>query len=84
MQFKSWTIALVLFSATSLLAQTPQEEQYRGVLETLYSSMEGDSWNRSDGWMSSAPVSEWYGITVRDGRLVAIALPNNGLGGSGT
>ena len=54
----------------------------RETLEVLYKAMAGASWFRSDNWLTNAPLSEWFGVTV-DGqeRVVELHLEENGLKG---
>ena len=55
----------------------------REVLEIMYGSTNGGSWNESDGWLTEAPLEEWHGVdTDRTGRVVAVRLANNGLSGT--
>eukprot|EP00965_Chrysotila_dentata_P201840 6180777-Pleurochrysis_carterae.AAC.1 len=54
----------------------------RKALELLFAATGGERcWQRRHGWLSSLPEGEWEGITVRDGHVVAISLPDNGLCG---
>lgn len=57
-------------------------EQDRAVLKELYETAGGASWTRSDHWNSDRPLAEWFGITLEDGRVVAIDLPDNNLAGT--
>lgn len=57
-------------------------QQDRAVLKELYETAGGASWTRSDHWNSDRPLSEWYGITLEDGRVVGIDLPDNNLVGT--
>ena len=56
-------------------------------LVALYNALNGTAWNRNDGWSSydamPAPdeLDAWYGVTVRDGRVVGLDLRSNGLRG---
>ena len=50
-------------------------------LVTLYNSTDGDNWDSNDKWLTSSPVSEWYGVTVIDDRVVEIDLNDNDLVG---
>uniref|UniRef100_A0A7S4F686 TIR domain-containing protein n=2 Tax=Chrysotila carterae TaxID=13221 RepID=A0A7S4F686_CHRCT len=54
----------------------------RKALELLFVATGGEGcWQRRHGWLSSLPEGEWEGITVRDGHVVGISLPDNGLCG---
>ena len=56
-------------------------------LVALYNALDGTTWNRNDGWSSydamPAPdeLDAWYGVTVREGRVVGLNLQSNGLRG---
>lgn len=56
----------------------PFEQQ---ALIALYESTAGDNWQQNDGWLSDAPPGAWYGVTVRNGHVVALDLADNGLSG---
>jgi len=49
-------------------------------LVALYHSTDGSNWTNGDNWLSG-PVSDWYGITVVNNRVVKIDLHNNNLVG---
>jgi len=51
------------------------------VLVDVYNSNGGASWANSTDWLTTS-VDSWHGITVADGRVTAIRLPNNGLTGT--
>ena len=36
----------------------------RAVLAGLFEAMGGDNWTSSDGWLSDAPVGQWYGVST--------------------
>ncbi|MCY3855537.1 MAG: Ig-like domain-containing protein [Rhodospirillales bacterium] len=61
----------------------PESAADRAALVALYESAGGDNWVNRTNWLSDEPMAEWYGIQIGDdGRVVAIALGNNGLEGS--
>lgn len=64
----------------------------RAHLEYFYNATNGDGWTAkgdsddnpqgpNTGWLSDAPIGEWFGVTVRDGRVVRLNLRNNNLTG---
>ncbi len=53
----------------------------RDVLVELYHAMGGDSWTHNDGWLSEAPLDEWYGLRVSNGRVIYLELDDNNLVG---
>ncbi len=50
-------------------------------LVALYHSTNGDNWYDNTNWLSEKPVSEWFGISVKDGRVKKLSLSSNNLGG---
>lgn len=55
----------------------------RGVLVEFFNDTGGQSWKNNTGWGTSAPLGEWYGVTV-DGqdRVVKLTLQKNNLKGA--
>ena len=53
----------------------------RLALSELFARTGGDSWTRRGGWNTAAPLSGRHGITLRGGRVLAVALEDNGLSG---
>lgn len=51
------------------------------VLVEVYATTGGTAWTNSSEWLTGS-VEAWHGITVADGRVTAIRLPNNGLAGT--
>jgi gliding motility-associated-like protein len=51
------------------------------VLVEVYNTNGGASWVNSTDWLT-ASVDSWYGVSVADGRITALRLPNNGLTGT--
>ena len=69
---------LVIVDVQSGTTATDQE-----ALEALYREAGGDSWTRSDNWLTDAPLGEWFGVRVgRANRVEALILADNGLRGS--
>ena len=54
----------------------------REVLLALYRDTGGLRWEYNDGWNTSADISSWYGVQVRDGRVVKLILLDNNLQGN--
>ena len=72
-------LLIVLTLAKSVSADVPAVE--RNALVALYNSTNGPEWGRNTKWLSTSPVSEWYGITVSGGRVIKVELENNNLSG---
>ncbi len=56
-------------------------EEYDALVE-LYNSTNGPGWTNSTNWLTSAPVSDWYGVTVTGGYVTSIDLVSNYLTGT--
>jgi len=55
----------------------------RQVLTDLYQHTSGSLWTRNDFWLARTDHCDWYGVACdEDGRVVMIALVDNGLQGS--
>ena len=51
------------------------ENPDRAVLVALYDATDGPNWVNSEGWLTDAPLGDWYGVdTDRAGRVARIAL----------
>ena len=51
----------------------------RPALVKVYEALGGPGWDRADGWCSSKPLDEWFGVTLDDkGRVETIYLGFNG------
>ena len=85
------TVILIVGGISSLKLFTSQyawgndregtEERYRETLEVLYHATGGDDWNHNDGWLTDAPLEDWYGLRVSDGRITHLELADNNLTG---
>ena len=59
---------------SELRVVTPAERD-RAVLVAFYEATGGSNWRRSDGWLTSAPLGDWYGVeTDQSGRVVGLDL----------
>ncbi len=61
-------------------AELPEFE--RLALAALYEATDGENWTNNDGWLTDAPLNEWYGITTWNDRVLYLQLSNNNLTGS--
>ena len=58
-------------------------DEGRRVLITLWHSTNGNGWQNDDNWLTEAPLSEWYGVSVDTlGQVTGVALESNNLTGS--
>ena len=69
-------------TATAPPAASGSGETDREALVALYNATDGENWNRSDNWLSDAPLGEWEGVTTDDdGRVISLSLSFNALSG---
>ena len=69
-------------TATAPPAASGSAETDREALVVLYNATDGENWNRSDNWLSDAPLGEWEGVTTDDdGRVTVLYLPGLALSG---
>ena len=67
---------------TSLPVSEPILGSEREALVAFYHAAGGANWENNRNWLSSAPIGEWYGVTVDfNGRVVELSLYHNGLSG---
>ena len=58
------------------------EHPDRVALAALYNATDGPNWTHNDGWLTDAPLGEWHGVTVSDGRVVGLSLVRNNVTGA--
>lgn len=63
----------------TIITDVPQTECEALVI--LYNTSNGDGWNNNTGWLSSTPVGNWYGVTIKAGHVTSLDLSNNQLKG---
>ena len=63
-------------------ADAGESSSDRDALIALYNATNGANWTRNDGWLSDAPISEWFGVGADgDDRVGVLELVENGLSG---
>ncbi len=72
-------LVLFLFCLNTLVAQLEISEREAIALLELRAKTRGDLWINQ--WDTEAPISEWHGVTIKDGKVVALDLSNNNLQG---
>ncbi len=73
-----------LAAATGVVGaqEAPSQPPDRQALLELYDATDGAHWRNAASWGSEAPLEHWHGVTTdRDGRVIALRLPDNGLSG---
>jgi gliding motility-associated-like protein len=71
---------LTLESAEIVVNVEPPSQDQAALL-ALYNTTNGPNWRRNDNWNTSAPLDQWYGVTVKNGRVAELNLANNNLVG---
>jgi hypothetical protein len=70
--------ALFLFSFRSFAQSFNTQDSL--ALVDLYNATNGPGWLDHTNWLTSKPVSTWYGVSTQDGvRLTFLSLPSNNL-----
>ena len=60
----------------------PESATDRAVLVALYNATGGANWTDNTNWLSTVPISEWYGVVTDDGgRVTELHLAENRLAG---
>ncbi len=74
---------VLLRNPITLFVNTSGERRQDSLaLVALYNSTAGPAWRRSDNWVSARPLDEWFGLTMRSGRVATVNLANNNLRGA--
>lgn len=79
------SLLLLLLMPSTVRSQSYYEAIHQS-LSTFYTVTGGENWTRSDNWnLVTVPTKEelltWYGIGLKDGKLVRLHLPENNLTG---
>lgn len=62
---------------TGIVSAPPAND--RRILTELFNSTGGHEWDDNAGWLSDKPLNQWFGIEMRNGRVVSLDLPGNNL-----
>ena len=55
----------------------------RAAIEALYHATDGPNWERSENWLTNAPMDQWHGVvTDSAGQVMWLSLPGNDLKGT--
>ena len=73
-------MAILLF-INSIVVQAQQEISQREVIALLElkAKTKGHQWTNQ--WDQTKPISTWHGVTIKEGKVVALNLSNNNLQG---
>ena len=76
------TITATADSVSATAAVTVVVDRDRTALVALFEATDGDNWDLNDGWLTDAPLAEWYGVEVNpDGRVTGLDMWGNSLSG---
>ncbi len=79
--FRAWLAAIPSHAGTGVDCDAASTQ--RDILWVLYEATDGPNWLSSDGWLTDAPLDEWYGISVdSEDAVTVLTLPANGLTGA--
>ena len=69
-----------LSASQAVMVTVEEPSMDREILRTLFINTSGASWTNSGGWLTDAPLDDWYGVKAdeRD-RVTALDLPDNWL-----
>jgi Leucine-rich repeat (LRR) protein len=82
-KFTAYLIIIVAICSLKFNAATAQVNVKDSLtLVDLYNSTNGPMWYNHTNWLTNAPVSTWYGITVSENRVSDIVFYNNNLSDS--
>lgn len=56
-------------------------EAEKQALIDLYNTTNGTNWTHRTNWLTNAPVCDWYGVTVTNGKVTELTLISNNLVG---
>ena len=73
-------IIIFFISSFKVSAQAVNAQDSLALVD-LYNSTNGTGWINHSNWLTTSPVSTWYGITVANGRVTQISLNRNKLVG---
>ena len=76
--YASADVKRIAFDEEALLTDSVE----RAALVALYNAADGDHWKNNTNWCSDKPLSEWYGVTVTEGRVTKLNLYQNQLMGA--
>ncbi|GMN11229.1 hypothetical protein MTsPCn9_20660 [Croceitalea sp. MTPC9] len=72
-------LGLFLLCFNLLTAQLGISEREAIALLELRAKTKGEQWTNQ--WDTNTPISEWHGVTIKDGKVVGLDLSNNNLQG---
>ena len=74
-------IGIFFINSVTVSAQAVNVQDSSALVD-LFNSTNGNGWINHTNWLTTSPVSSWYGITVENGRVTRVTLNRNGLVGT--
>ena len=56
-------------------------EEEKQALIDLYNATDGPNWKNNTNWLTDAPVCDWHGVLVDQGKVLSLSLNYNNLSG---
>ncbi|MCU7492040.1 MAG: T9SS type A sorting domain-containing protein [Ignavibacteria bacterium] len=71
------SLCFIFFSSGKIFSQVTRQDSL--ALIDFFNSTKGSSWTNHTNWLSSMPVGQWYGVTVKNNRVekISFELANN-------
>jgi Leucine-rich repeat (LRR) protein len=83
MRIKILTVSIfIAFLVDPLISRAQVNTQDSLALVDLYNSTNGSGWINNTNWLTTKPVSSWFGIQINSQRVYSIKLINNKLVGN--
>ena len=80
--FQNWLETIFRYQGKTCGASLPPpDENDISALTAIYHAVNGEDWHNNTNWLTDAHPSDWYGVTVDDGRVVELNLEDNNLSG---
>lgn len=73
--FGSFSFIYANPSESKIISSVSQQDSL--ALVVFYNNTNGSNWTNNSNWLTTQPVSTWYGITVENGRVTEIDLFHN-------
>ena len=73
--------ATPLLAVSTDAATSDHTARDRSALIALYEATDGRNWREQDAWLTDEPLHSWQGVSLSDGRVTRLRLPNNRLVG---
>ncbi|MYD46302.1 MAG: hypothetical protein F4W92_08125 [Gammaproteobacteria bacterium] len=72
---------LIALGESARAQEVQDSAQDREALEAIYHATGGDEWKHNEGWLTKAPLEDWYGLRLNNGRVIYLELNDNNLTG---